>query len=435
MSISEKAFFSSQIQAAAGVWEEIKNSPVPADRWLGNYFHRFRKKFGSRDRRFISETVYSLFRHKSFLEFWDHEAGGFPPESTTLMAAAMAGLIDAENFQKQIPDFKNAAVFYEKLLRNELPKAVSQSLKATEEKVAANFSFPLWLVQRWTATFGEEECRSLLRSFQERPPLTVRTNVLKIKRDQLLKRFQSLGFEVGPTPYAQNGIIFRERANLFDGEEFGKGLFEIQDEGSQLICQKIGPKPGMVVWDVCAGGGGKSLSLAAFMQNKGRVIATDIRIKKLEDLKKRAKRAGAYNIFPADLNRLQESRELKKGADIILIDAPCSGTGTFRRNPDAKWKIGEADFERLHAQQLDIIEKALPYLAPQGKLYYATCSIEPVENEKVMEEVLARHPELQLGVMGENGEAFLKLYPHRHSTDGFFLAMAENRKEIGFINH
>lgn len=386
-----------QLNAAAEIWKEIQNSPVPADRWLGSYFHRYRKKFGSRDRRFLSEITYTLFRHRAFLEAWARSLGDTSDQKMVLLAS------DVERLIRELP-----------------PEWES---KSSEEKMALRYSVPLWLLKRWIKNFGQEETGKLLTSLLERPPLTIRTNSLKISRDELLSRFSKQGFKADKTPISEQGITFSERTNLFDSEEFRAGFFEVQDEGSQIVCQKINPEPGQIVWDVCAGGGGKSLFFAALMKNKGRIIATDIRSKKLEDLKKRAKRAGVFNIFPADLNRLEESRELKKGADIIVVDAPCSGSGTLRRNPDAKWKIQEKDFEEFHNTQVGILERALPYLKSGGKICYITCSVEPLENEKVIEEILKKYPFLEV-------QPFVRLYPHRDGTDGFFLAIAENKKGL-----
>jgi len=416
-----------QIKTASEIWEEIRQTPYPADRWLGNCFHHNRKKFGSHDRRFISETIYSLFRHKLYLEQWVNFLKPSKSSFPVLMAAAMEGIVSDEEFQSEISFDKSLnapASLYAELQARKLPRG--SSFQTMEEELSARFSFPLWVVQRWKNNFGLEECKALLGACQMRPPLVIRANTLKISRDELLKRFQKQGFTVSETPKSPFGIIFSERTNLFESEEFREGFFEIQDEGSQIVCQKIDVRPGEVVWDVCAGGGGKSLLMAAMMQNKGRVVATDIRSKKLDDLAKRARRAGIYNIFPAELGRVGEIREVRKGIDKILVDAPCSGTGTFRRNPDAKWKLKEERFEVFHSDQVAIIENALRYLKKGGRLYYSTCSLEPAENEEVFNEVLGKHPELKLLPCGDLPDGFLRLYPHKDQTDGFFLAAAEN---------
>ena len=406
----------------AKIWDENQNNPYPADRWLANFFHANRKKLGSRDRRFLSETVYSLFRHRLFLETWSKTLGSSESTTLALFAAAAEGIVSPEDFA-DVCKIAETKSIYSSLRNRELPGSLK--IASEEERLSLRYSFPLWFIRRWIATFGEEECQKLLEASNERPPLVVRINPLKMDRERLIERFRKKGFRVLPTERSPYGIFFIERVNLFDGEEFQKGFFEIQDEGSQLMCQMMEPKPGEVIWDVCAGGGGKSLHLAALMQNKGRIIATDIRERKLADLKKRAARAGVYNIFPAELGRIGETREIKKGVDKILVDAPCSGTGTLRRNPDAKWKLTEEKLCAYHDDQTAILEKALPHLKTGGRIYYVTCSLEAVENEEVMNEILARHPKLAKIAYPVSRDGYFRLLPHKHQTDGFFLAVAE----------
>lgn len=419
------SLLSSQLKSAAEIWPLISRSSTPSDRWLGNFYHQHRKRFGSHDRRFISETIYSAFRHKAFLEAWTREWELENPDSFVLLAAAAEGLVTGEEFKVTGVNLKIPPGAYEHLKKHTLPAAGAGL--SPEEKMALEFSFPLWLVKVWFERLGEKECRALLSSFQQRPPLAVRANTLKMPREKLIASFQSTGWKVFPATRASSGIIFEERVNVFDSPAFREGFFEVQDEGSQLVCEKINPLPGETVWDVCAGGGGKTLSLAALMNGKGRVIATDIRAKKLEELKKRARRAGATNIFAADLNRLGDLKEMRQKVDKIVVDAPCSGTGTLRRNPDAKWKLDPLQFARFHEDQVSILEKALPYLKPGGRIYYITCSIESAENEEVFEEMLQKHPSLTRLSLSESKDGFFRLFPHRDGTDGFFLAGAENK--------
>ncbi len=416
-------FLVSQLKAAAEIWPLISGNSTPADRWLGNYYHQYRKRFGSRDRRFISETIYSAFRHKTYLEAWVRELRLENPDSFVLLAAAAEGLVTPEEFETVGVPLKIKAGAH-RLLRKHILPPESAGFSA-EEKMALEFSFPLPLVELWLKRFGEEECRALLVSFQERPPLIVRANSLKTSRDRLIGAFRQTGWKVTPDKQTGSAIFFSERVNVFDSPEFRGGLFEVQDAGSQRVCEKINPLPGEIVWDVCAGGGGKSLAFAALMEGKGRVISTDIRAKKLDELKKRARRAGATNIFAADINRLGDLKEMKK-VDKIVVDAPCSGTGTLRRNPDAKWKLEPSQFARFHEDQVSIIEKALPYLKPGGRLYYITCSVEPAENEEVFEEILKKYPALTKLILSEAADGYFRLSPHRDGTDGFFLAAAEN---------
>lgn len=418
----------SQIKATAAIWGEIKLSRNPADRWLASYFHHHRKLFGSRDRRFFYETIYAAYRHRTYLEAWAKRLGYENDDViTVLLAAVLENLISehdvlsvAETVGKKITA-KDLDPFYARALHFWEP------FPSEAARLAFRYSFPLWIVEKWLSRFGAKETEALLRIANTRPPFTIRVNTLKITREKLLDRLCER-YAVKPGKYSPTAIFFEERATLFDSEEFKEGLFEIQDEGSQLVGEKIDPQPTDLIWDVCAGGGGKSLQLGALMKNKGRIIATDIRDKKLEEVRKRAKRAGVHTIFPADLTRMADIRQLRSGADKILVDAPCSGTGTLRRNPDAKWKLKPEDLLSHQKNQLSILESAIPYLKKGGRLYYVTCSMEPEEGEQVMEQFLSAHSELSLLPSGQNGEPFFRLYPQRQGTDGFFLAIAEKIK-------
>lgn len=415
----------SQLRMAAEVWQGVAKDPMPSDRWLARYFYQNRKKVGSRDRKFLSETIFAIFRHKSFLEAWVEKAKPRPvmsdlekAECLCLYAAAKEGLVSQEDF---CGFFKQSAKVFA-ALREHLPPE-GGGPKSKEEMMALLYSFPLWLVRRWVGTFGVLETERLIAFFQQRPLLVLRANTLKISRKKLVDMFRRLGVEANSTTRSYFGLILQERRNVFDTPAFRDGWFEVQDEGSQMVCQTMDPQPGENVWDVCAGGGGKSLLLAAMMENKGRIVATDLRSYKLEELKKRAKRAGVFNIFPAELDRMEDLKLARKGFDRILVDSPCSGTGTLGRNPDAKWKLAPSWFETLAKEQLAILEKALPYLAGNGRLYYATCSVEAAENEEVAKSFLAAHPELESVPCGESGETFFKLWPPESGTDGFFLAV------------
>lgn len=417
-----------RIDTAQALWGQIENTSMPADRWLGNFFHSERKRFGAQDRRFFAETLYSLFRHKTFYNIWSREILPVGDSRlTVLLASAREGMIPEDKvfeFARELRWGISPGIL-EKLKKMELPTRSSFEAGSLEE-ICAKYSFPAWLAGKWINEFGKEKALGLMAACQQRPPFTIRINPVKTTREALIQKFRNQNIPATETPQSPYGISFRDRANLFDSEEFRDGLFEIQDEGSQILCQKVDPKPGELIWDACAGGGGKTLLLAAMMQNKGRIVATDIRAKKLEELAKRAKRAGLFNIFPADLNRMSEISQAKKGFDKILVDAPCSGTGTLRRNPDAKWKLSEERIQGCRKDQLHILETVLPHLKKGGRLYYATCSLEPEENEEVMKEFLGKHPQL-FRVPLPDGSGSLRLFPHTDQTDGFFLAIAENK--------
>ena len=422
-------FLYSQLKICAEVWSQIKDVSIPADRWLGNYFHRYRKRFGSRERRFISETIYSAFRHKTYLEAWARKLSVFEnPELLVAMAAALEGIVPLQVLGEE---FQHSKIKFPPRFFPSFEGRTTQELGpfgSQEEEWAIRYSFPLWIVRRWIEQYGKTECGAILKASQERPPLVIRANSLKISRERLLSRLHKRGFQCAPTERSSAGILFQQRVNVFDTEEFRAGFFEVQDEGSQIICERVAPAAGEVVWDVCAGGGGKSLFLAALMENKGRIIATDIRARKLAELRKRMRRAGASNIYPAELERIEKVREMRQGADKILIDAPCSGTGTFRRNPDAKWKLTPDRLEVYQKEQLAILENVLPHLKPGGRLYYVTCSLDALENEEAVKRILARHSELRHVPYPDSSDGFVRLFPHRHRTDGFFLAIAENKR-------
>lgn len=424
----QSKIFLSQLRAAEEIWKEISLSSEPADRWLGNYFYRNRKKFGSRDRRFLSEITYCLFRKKTFLEVWAKFLKTDFLKTIIILAAFEEKMISSDERDQLLISLgvaMNAAIELSKMEKKQLPPDVCP--KSVAEKWALIYSCPQWLVERWICDWGEVKCEAVLKSFEERPPLTLRTNQLKISREKLLNIFETKGLEAESTKHSSWGIRFKERAHIFDTDEFKEGLFEIQDEGSQLVCQWISPEPGDWVWDVCAGGGGKSLALAAMMNNQGRIVATDIRSFKLEDLKKRARRAGAHNIFPAELGRIQNIQRLRtRGFEKIVIDAPCSGTGTLRRNPDAKWKLKPEDFEQLHQKQLSILQNAIKFLGKKGKIYYITCSLDKRENEEVFEEFLKFNPQLK-PISLDKDKTTVSLTPIAYNTDGFFLAAAENK--------
>lgn len=420
------SYLHSQLKAAAELWEQIKACAYPADRFLGNYFHQNRKKFGSRDRKFLSEITYAIFRHKLLLEAWASEIGNENTSTLVLLAAACEELIP--DMDLEVAGI--SAEIQESLIKRQLPPKIAAQLKTSSEKLSIRYSFPEWLVKKWLEQFGQESTEELLESSQKRPPFVIRVNTLKTPRLKLLERLHKRGWEVAATERSETGIVFKERGNLFDSDEFREGLFEVQDEGSQLICEMVEAKAGEVILDLCAGGGGKSLALAAQMQNKGRVISTDIKPYKLDELRKRASRAGINNIFPADINRLHETAALRKGADKVIVDAPCSGTGTLRRNPDAKWKLQPDTFEKNHRDQVEILKKALHYLKPGGKIFYITCSLEPEENEKVMDEILADYSFLKVVPYPRSKDGYFRLLPSKHGTDGFFLGIAENHTKI-----
>jgi 16S rRNA (cytosine967-C5)-methyltransferase len=282
---------------------------------------------------------------------------------------------------------------------------------------------------------GESEAEQLLEALNQPPPLTLRVNTLKAAREDCLRELRRRGYDCTPAQFSPDGIHLAKRTNLFGLDLFREGWFELQDEGSQLISLLLDPKPNWRVADVCAGGGGKTLHLAALMKNRGEIFAFDIVPQRLENLRKRARRCGIYNIRVQLLQPDAVPAALLEKMDAILIDAPCSGSGVLRRNPDAKWKITPEMVQEMAAKQKQILNHYSTLLKPGGRLVYATCSLLAEENEEVVESFLAQQPEFhrtdavailqryQLAHL--TGGSAIHLLPHRHGTDGFFAAVLE----------
>ena len=354
--------------------ESYSRQTLPLDLFISYYF-RDHPALGSKDRAFIAETVYALVRWQRLLDY----------------LAASSSWNDRYQTYLKIN-------FDELQQRQEIP-------------VATRVSFPEPLFDLFVSSHGVDKAIELCRVCNSPAPTTVRVNSLKIKRDDLLKRWQNI-YEVSPTSLSPDGIIFHKKINFFQLPEFQEGLFEVQDEGSQLLAHLIQVRPGEQVLDYCAGSGGKTLAFAPAMQGKGQVYVHDIRPFALQEARKRLRRAGIQN-YQILLPDSPQIAKLKKKMNWILVDAPCSGTGTLRRNPDMKWKFDSDMLARLIGQQRMIFEKALSFLHPEGRIVYATCSLLKEENQGQMAHFISTYS-LQL-----EGSIFQTL-PSFGGMDGFF---------------
>jgi 16S rRNA (cytosine967-C5)-methyltransferase len=346
---------------------------MPIDALLSQYF-RANKAVGSKDRRFISEAIYGMVRWRGLL---DHMA-----EKPT----------------------------WEERFKVFLRRPPAEYRNEGEIPLHVRASFPKALFQLLVSHFGEERAFELCLICNAPAPTTIRVNRLKTTRDGLLERWKGL-YDVSATKQSPDGIVFHKKVNFFGLPEFKEGLFEIQDEGSQLVAGLVEAKPGDEVLDFCAGAGGKSLAFAPAMQGKGQIYLHDIRKSALEEAKKRIRRAGIQNaqiVFPDD----PKLNLLKGRMDWVLVDAPCTGLGTLRRNPDMKWKFTPDMVERIVAEQRAIFAQAATYLNPKGKIVYATCSILPDENESQ----LAYFKEQ----LGKEERAVFSSSPTPGGMDGFF---------------
>ena len=315
---------------------------------------------------------------------------------------------------------------------------VLPSADETTERIALTYSFQEWMIAEWLKLFGEDETARLCSALNTQAPITIRVNTLKATVEECQRSLKNEGIESLRTHYSPFGLHLQKRINVFQLETFRKGFFEVQDEGSQMLALLVNPKPRTRVIDACAGGGGKSLALAALMKNRGEIFSLDIHEFKLDELHKRIKRAGVDTIR---LNTVQENEspaELHNSADYVLVDAPCSGTGTIRRNPGMKWSVTPTMVAELKKKQRMILENYSQCVKINGIIVYATCSLMEDENEKVVESFLHEHPEFcpvypreilakyHLENLTEN--RYFQLTPHRHGTDGFFAAIMKRVK-------
>lgn len=320
------------------------------------------------------------------------------------------------------------------------------------EDLALRTGHPQWFAGLASQLLGPD-ARKLLDANNQDPPLVVRANTLKVTRADLADKLREEGLTAKPTRWSPDGLVVEPKQGAFKTRAFRDGLFEVQDEGSQLLGWLVGAQPGMWVLDACAGAGGKSLHLAAQMRNKGRLVALDTHRGRLLDLKRRAGRAGVENYETFVLGETGEvlggAKALRRGDDAprtqlprkqydrVLVDAPCSGLGTLRRTPELRWRHDPASLTAYPPRQLAILEAWGPKVKPGGKLVYATCTIHPDENESVVTKFLGGHPEFALRSAAEvlpdsirteglvDPSGFLRLWPHKHGTEGFFGAVLE----------
>jgi 16S rRNA C967 or C1407 C5-methylase (RsmB/RsmF family) len=355
----------------------------PLDAAFSNYL-RSHKSIGAHDRRFLGDTIYSLMRWRALL---DHLLG-----------------------QQSI--WEKRYNLWRKIDLSNLPQNLPPPIQCGAGP---------WLFQELAKSYGENRALELGRILNEPAPLTVRANLLKTNRDFLLERWKKL-YDVEPCLMAKAGIRFRQRIALTTFPEFKEGLFEIQDEGSQLVADLIQPKKGEELLDYCSGSGGKSLAIAPSMAGRGQIYLHDIRAHILQEARRRLRRAGVQNaqFLPPGHPRLSS---LKNKMDWVLADVPCSGSGTYRRNPDMKWKGSEEMMSRLIQDQREIFGQALSYARPGGKIVYATCSLFKRENEQQIEYFLNTFP-IELAAPP------LSIYPEPNGPDGFFGAVFCKQTEI-----
>jgi 16S rRNA (cytosine967-C5)-methyltransferase len=408
------------MRLAAMVLADVLNTPGPADAKLGAFF-RHHREMGTRDRAFVAESVYGVLRRKAFLA---HVAGNEDPRQLLL-----AWLLRVQGMSLRDLDPS----------LNKQQREWAQAIKAkstSDLSPAQQADMPEWLWLKLCQQYGETDALTIARSMHMPASLDLRVNTVKASREEVLEKMTSETMKVVPTPYSPVGLRMPQKLTINRHPLFVDGKIEVQDEGSQLLAHLVAPRRGEMVADFCAGAGGKTLALGALMRNSGRLYAFDVAEKRLANLGQRLKRSGLSNLH-SQLIQSEKDPKLKRlhgKFDRVLVDAPCSGLGTLRRNPDLKWRQTEQDISELTAKQSAILDQAAKLVKQGGRLVYATCSLLQDENEQIAREFLATHAEFSLvpaneilahqHIPLETGE-FLKLFPHVHETDGFFAAVFE----------
>ena len=424
-----------RIKATIELLGHMAKSPVPMDATVGDYM-RSRRYIGSRDRADIAERVYDIMRAHARLSWWLAKADcPDTPRHRVLFWLALAELKNRDTDIAAL--FDGGKYGADPLTPRECDWAALLKdcpLDDPNMPVAVRVECPPDYEEKLRARFGtafEDEMRAMIAG----ATLDLRVNTAKVSREDVEVALHKDRVHTDPTPYAAAGLRARHKAYLAKTKAFVKGWIDIQDEGSQLTAQVCGAQPGMQVIDYCAGAGGKTLALADAMRNKGRIVAMDIDGRRLEKARPRFKRAGVSDIVevrPLDDERNRKWLKRQKATmDLVLADVPCTGTGTWRRNPDMRWRVYGPSLEELVAVQAEILERVARTVKPGGRLVYATCSLLPEENERQVEAFLARHPEfvpVAPDLPGiETSEPYLRLSPLRHNTDGFFAAVLEKK--------
>lgn len=422
-----------RIQACIEVLEKIANPRVPMDACIGDYMRR-RRYIGAKDRAAIVERTYAMVRHYARLGWWVERTGlEDTPRTALILWLALGEATDEKRFRDLFDGTQHAPAPLGEAERAVIAQIAGQAMEHEDMPLPVRLECPPQYEQQLRAFFGEgfeAEMRAMLGA----ATLDLRVNTFLIDRENARNALEKDGVQAAPTAHSPWGLRCAEKAFLSKTKAFHKGWIEIQDEGSQMIAALCDARPGMQVLDFCAGGGGKTLALAAAMKRKGRIVAMDndaVRLEKGRVRYKKAQISDIVEIRPLDDEKNRKWLKRQKGTfDIVLLDVPCTGTGTWRRNPDSRWNTYAPPLEELTVTQAEIMDKAAGAVKPGGRMVYATCSLLEDENEKQVAAFLARHPEFTLKpVPPELGAPCMRLTPLRHGTDGFFGAVLERAAE------
>lgn len=404
------------------VLREILRFTSPADVTLSRFF-KDNPRFGGRERGVIAEAVYAVLRNKSF--FTDFAGAGNTPSMRKLALLGLAETVGIEALGGLSEDETHFLTRIQEVDRNLLPAPIRANL-------------PQWLFDKLVAQFGEPEALELAAVLNTPAPLDLRVNSIKAERDAVIAQLAQAPIVAEPMPYAPLGLRVQKKPALQNLPLFKEGAIEVQDEGSQVLAQILGARRGEMVVDFCAGAGGKTLAIGALMRNTGRLYAFDVSEKRLTKLKPRMARSGLSNVHPVVIAHERDAKvkRLAGKIDRVLVDAPCSGLGTLRRNPDVKWRQQPGAVAEMQEKQASILDGAARLVKNGGRLVYATCSLLNEENDVIVEGFLASHPDFELVPMHQvlaeqkiplEMDQYLKLLPHKHQTDGFFAAVMQRK--------
>ncbi len=392
------------VYAVINALDKIFNENEYADKVVQKTL-KIDKRWGARDRKFLAETIYEMVRWKRLYNEIAGTKGHYTRENLWKNFTAWAILKGYK-----LPDWHQFAGTPSRRIKGKFDEF--QKDRRLRE------SIPDWMDELCVKEIGEARWEKEIHELNQQAKVILRVNTLKTTKEKLQKLLLEEDIETEFLKEHPDALVLTERKNVFMTEIFKKGLFEVQDASSQLVAPFLDVKPGQRVIDTCAGAGGKTLHLASLMKNKGQIIALDIYAHKLKELKKRAKRDGVHNIDIRPIENSKVIKKLKNSADRVLIDAPCSGLGVLKRNPDSKWKLQPGFIENIKATQAEILENYSALVKLGGKLVYATCSILPSENEDQVERFLKNHSEYRL--IEES-----KISPVKSGFDGFYMALME----------
>lgn len=394
--------------ATVDALSEIFNEGNYADKVIEKTLKRD-KRWGSRDRSFIAETTYDIVRWKRLYAEIADVKSPFKREDLFRMFTVWAVLRGIK-----LPDWPQFSGTPERRIKGRFDE-LSKVRKFRE-------SIPDWLDQLGEKELGEKKWTKEISALNHQAPVVIRANKLKTTPEELAQKLLEEGIETHNLKNYPDALVLKERANIFKTKSFQEGLFEVQDASSQRVAEFLDVQPGMRVVDTCAGAGGKSLHLAAIMENKGQIISLDIYGNKLKELKRRAKRAGAHNIETRSIENNKVIKKLYNSADRVLIDAPCSGLGVLSRNPDAKWKLQPEFLKNIRQTQQEILQQYSKILKKGGKMVYATCSVLPSENQKQVEFFLNSDEGKDFRLVKDE-----KILSSESGYDGFYMALLEKK--------